>query len=88
MRYSLLLMSSLAVLAVTACSEPSEPDPAENTEATSSSESASETPDQSEAGENVLLAEWDGPYGGVPPFDEMDLQDLNFNAVGRECQRT
>ena len=26
--------------------------------------------------ENVLLAEWTGPYGGVPAFDEMDLDAL------------
>jgi peptidyl-dipeptidase Dcp len=25
---------------------------------------------------NVLLAEWTGPYGGVPAFDRMDLTDL------------
>ena len=25
---------------------------------------------------NVLLAEWTGPYGGVPAFDEMDLDAL------------
>ncbi len=25
---------------------------------------------------NVLLAEWTGPYGGVPAFDKMDLQAL------------
>ncbi|WP_420456003.1 M3 family metallopeptidase [Rubrivirga sp.] len=25
---------------------------------------------------NPLLAEWTGPYGGVPAFDEMDLADL------------
>ena len=25
---------------------------------------------------NVLLAEWTGPYGGVPAFDKMDLDDL------------
>jgi len=25
---------------------------------------------------NVLLAEWTGPYGGVPAFDRMDLADL------------
>ena len=25
---------------------------------------------------NVLLAEWTGPYGGVPAFDQMDLGDL------------
>ena len=25
---------------------------------------------------NLLLAEWTGPYGGVPAFDKMDLDDL------------
>ncbi len=25
---------------------------------------------------NVLLAEWTGPYGGVPPFDKMNIADL------------
>ncbi len=25
---------------------------------------------------NVLLAEWTGPYGGVPAFDQMDLAEL------------
>ncbi len=25
------------------------------------------------ASDNVLLAEWEGPYGGVPAFDQMDL---------------
>jgi len=27
-------------------------------------------------GSNVLLAEWSGPYGGVPAFDRMKLEDL------------
>ena len=26
--------------------------------------------------DNVLVAEWTGPYGGVPAFDKMDLPDL------------
>ncbi len=26
--------------------------------------------------DNVLLAEWTGPYGGVPDFDKMDLSDV------------
>jgi peptidyl-dipeptidase Dcp len=26
--------------------------------------------------ENFLLAEWSGPYGGIPPFDQMDLAAL------------
>lgn len=28
------------------------------------------------SGGNALLAEWTGPYGGVPAFDQMDLGDL------------
>jgi len=28
------------------------------------------------AEDNVLLAEWTGPYGGVPAFDQMDLEQL------------
>ncbi len=26
--------------------------------------------------DNILLAEWTGPYGGVPAFDRMNLEDL------------
>ncbi len=26
--------------------------------------------------ENALIAEWTGPYGGVPAFDRMDLKDI------------
>lgn len=28
------------------------------------------------AEDNILLAEWTGPYGGVPAFDQMDLEQL------------
>lgn len=31
---------------------------------------------QTETMENELLKEWQGPYGGVPAFDKMDLADL------------
>lgn len=27
---------------------------------------------------NPLLAEWDGPYGGMPAFDQMDLADIRM----------
>jgi len=38
---------------------------------------ATESTDMAEAMEpNPLLAEWAGPYGGVPAFDTMDLADL------------
>ena len=25
---------------------------------------------------NILLQEWEGPYGGVPAFDKMDVKDI------------
>lgn len=31
---------------------------------------------QTEPMENTLLQEWTGPYGGIPAFDEMNLEDL------------
>jgi len=38
---------------------------------------ASETPQTVATTEsNVLLAQWSGPYGGVPAFDRMKLEDL------------
>ncbi len=49
---------------------------------TSETVTETETPTQTatgietEAGTNVLLAEWTGPYGGVPAFDRMDLELL------------
>lgn len=30
----------------------------------------------SEAAANPLLAEWSGPYGGVPPFDKVKIEDF------------
>jgi len=35
-----------------------------------------QAPDKGAADGNVLLAEWSGPYGGVPAFDRMDLAQL------------
>jgi peptidyl-dipeptidase Dcp len=40
------------------------------------SEEPTDTPDVGSSGENILLAEWTGPYGGVPAFDKMDLAAL------------
>jgi len=34
------------------------------------------TQDPATAGSNALLAKWDGPYGGVPPFDKMEIAGL------------
>ena len=37
---------------------------------------APDSADMSDPETNVLLAEWTGPYGGVPPFDAMDIATL------------
>jgi peptidyl-dipeptidase Dcp len=39
-------------------------------------ESANVAGEEQEPVENPLLAEWTGPYGGVPAFDRMNLDDL------------
>jgi peptidyl-dipeptidase Dcp len=57
------LISSAMIVALSACSE----NPTVKTQ-TSTTESASKT--------NVLLAEYTGPYGGVPAFDKMQLSNL------------
>ncbi len=36
----------------------------------------SDTSDTSEVPSNILLQTWNGPYGGVPAFDKMKLEDL------------
>jgi peptidyl-dipeptidase Dcp len=40
------------------------------------SDETEEVAELATAGGNVLLAEWIGPYEGVPAFDKMDLADL------------
>jgi peptidyl-dipeptidase Dcp len=61
------LLSSVVIVALSACSEPTTP--AKN----QSTQSISETKLEQH---NPLLAEFTGPYGGVPAFDKMDLADL------------
>jgi len=60
------LLSSAVIVALSACSE----NPPTKTQTT---ESAIEVKTQQH---NPLLAEYAGPYGGVPAFDKMDLTDL------------
>jgi peptidyl-dipeptidase Dcp len=57
------LLAASVVLTIAACS------PAPETTDTSSSDTQTST-------DNVLLAEFTGPYGGVPAFDKMDLSLL------------
>jgi peptidyl-dipeptidase Dcp len=60
------LLSSAVIVALSACSEPT---PTKNQTTLSMSETKVEQP-------NPLLAEYAGPYGGVPAFDKMNLADL------------
>ncbi|MEE8550843.1 MAG: M3 family peptidase, partial [Gemmatimonadota bacterium] len=58
----LAVVGLVAMASVAACAEPS-------TEVTGDAVSG-------ESESNVLLAEWSGPYNGVPAFDQMDLEAL------------
>ncbi|SHE73651.1 peptidyl-dipeptidase Dcp [Microbulbifer donghaiensis] len=74
MRQTLIALSVAAALAAAAgCSKEAEQaQAAKNTiEAQPVAEAASAT-----IASNILLAEWTGPYGGVPAFDKMRVEDL------------
>ena len=45
----------------------------ETTAASDEAEAAVETEASEEADYMILLNEWDGPYGGVPPFDQIEV---------------
>jgi len=73
MRQTLIALSVAAVLAAAAgCSKEAERDQAaqENTQAQQLSAGAG----SSTVAENPLLAEWTGPYGGVPAFDKVKVE--------------
>ena len=60
------LLSSAVIVALSACSDP-----------TSTKTQVKTTVAEIKAEQqNPLLAEYEGPYGGVPAFDKMDLADL------------
>jgi len=60
------LLSSAVIVALSACSDP-----------TSTKTQVTRTVSEVKAEQqNPLLAEYVGPYGGVPAFDKMDLADL------------
>ena len=44
--------------------------------AASAQDAATETAMPSNLAANPLIAEWSGPFGGVPAFDRMELDDL------------
>ncbi|GAB4532168.1 MAG: M3 family metallopeptidase [Amphiplicatus sp.] len=70
MRRALLLTAGIAAIALAGCAkDASETEAAATTAADAAEEPAAEA-------DNILLAEWTGPYGGVPAFDRMDLAAL------------
>jgi peptidyl-dipeptidase Dcp len=48
----------------------------ETAEATEEAPAQPATTEPEEGEENLLLAEWTGPFGGLPAFDQMTLEDL------------
>ena len=78
MRQSLIAMSIAAALATMAgCSKDSpETQAATAAEASTSAAVASAGELGAVVKNNPLLAEWTGPYGGVPAFDKMKVSDL------------
>jgi len=68
MSYRAFFIATASALALSACG---------GTDATPPSETAPKASSQSSAvKENALLAEWSGPYGGVPAFDKVSLDTL------------
>ena len=61
------LLSSAVIVALSACTEPTTLTKTQTTPSISETELEQQNP---------LLAEFTGPYGGVPAFDKMDLADL------------
>ncbi len=72
--YSILLktVSVTALLVVIGCSEPDTNDKPDTNNSLENGDLESEQTKQL----NPLLVDWQGPYGGVPAFDEMDLAHI------------
>ncbi|WP_346836626.1 M3 family metallopeptidase [Microbulbifer sp. SAOS-129_SWC] len=70
MRQSLIALSIAAALAAGGCGKDAAQAPSADAQAP-----AAAAAKQAEVG-NPLLAEWTGPYGGVPAFDKMRVADL------------
>ncbi|MFT5674592.1 MAG: peptidyl-dipeptidase Dcp [Paraglaciecola sp.] len=68
-KYLLTLTSLTVALALGGCTDA-------KMESNPVSKSATSTSAEQMANENVLMAEFTGPYGGVPAFDKMDLAFL------------
>ncbi|NIP81488.1 MAG: M3 family peptidase, partial [Gemmatimonadetes bacterium] len=78
-----ILPASAALIALAACAghtpesaeSMQQPEPEPAAAAAAAGEPAAEEAATVQA-DNPLLAEWTGPYGGVPAFDAMELEDL------------
>ncbi len=80
MQTTLRASISLALLtSLIACGGPSQGEPVPPT--TPNVDASEDAPQRV----NPLLAEWSGPYGGVPAFDQMELADLE--AAAKEGMR-
>ena len=74
MTYRTFFTATVSALALAACSPADTPASAPTSPEASSTE-ANSSPSQP-AETNTLLAEWTGPYGGVPAFDKVSLTDV------------
>lgn len=67
-----LLLAAVSGLALAACSQPADTTAAQTAETPASETAMTDGAETT----NPLIAEWTGPYGGVPAFDQMDLGAL------------
>ena len=74
MTYHTFFTATVSALALAACS-PGDAPASAPTAPEASSTAANSSPGQP-AETNTLLAEWTGPYGGVPAFDKVSLSDV------------
>ncbi|MEX0646090.1 MAG: M3 family peptidase, partial [Parvularculaceae bacterium] len=72
MRRILLLTVGVAALSLAAGCSKKQAKPEESTTASAEDAAAG----AAMTSDNLLLAEWSGPYGGVPAFDKMDVSGL------------
>ena len=69
MRFVLLTAASLLALSIASCSNPSNTSPDKTVNLDLPKVTISEI-------DNLLLKEWTGPYGGIPAFDKMSLDNV------------
>ncbi|WP_299589152.1 M3 family metallopeptidase [uncultured Microbulbifer sp.] len=72
MRRTMIALSIAAALAASGCGEKAQKD--ENVKDSVKAEQSKNA--MAQQSDNLLLADWIGPYGGVPAFDKMELEDL------------